>query len=364
MPDFEGRVSQVNTGFMDDRFKALAKLDPEMARRYAIGLNRGNAERLRRGPPQNPKPGETWLTGRGGFNRDDVDEVMAAATDGGKITEAEEEALMIILGSPRTFNWVGDAKEYMIKQVEDSLNQLWSSKPIEKNEAMWLLANTNHIDFVSGGDRHKGTGYHYTPADFQVIPFLIDRLKIEAWEIAPDRSYLRTSFAQAGAAGYYDRVTNEIYLLRGVSQSDRTPNFAHEATHAIQDFRNVPQVRSLAKYTEADAYIVQASVALERGTPYKQPGRPETVATGGASKMLLTPASSRDAKWRSAFRKAYDDVVDAYATLHRSQANLLDTLESKREQGREERILKNMLKVLKGKKLKGERYRVMTLRDI
>src|SRR5690242_16114983 len=30
--------------------------------------------------------------------------------------------------------------------------------------------------------------------------------------------------------------------------------FAHEATHAIQDFRNVPQVRTKAKYTEADAY--------------------------------------------------------------------------------------------------------------
>ena len=149
MSNFEDRVNAAAALDIDDRFKALSKLDPEIAKRYVIGINPVNEERLRKRRP---------LEGFGGFAPHDVDSVLEAALGPGgrsKISKEAEEALLIILAAKTP--WKAGAKEYMIQKLEQNLKFEWSSKSIG-SEAPQLLQYTNNIEFVSQGDKYPGTG--------------------------------------------------------------------------------------------------------------------------------------------------------------------------------------------------------------
>jgi hypothetical protein len=341
MSDFEDRVNDAAGLEMNDRYKALAKLDPEIAKRYAIGVNPVNEENIRKRRP---------LEGFGGFAPHDVDSVFQAALATGgksKISKEGEEALLIILAAKTP--WKAGGKEYMIAKLEENLKFEWSSNSIG-SEAPQLLQNTNKIDFVSRGVKYQGTGLHYTPADFQLIAGLIAQNKIGAWEVPSRRSFLRIPEGQARAWGFYDPDTNDIYIVSKLSSRDRQCTFVHEAVNAIQDFRNLPG--TMAKYIAADGYIAQAFVALSLGSPYSQfPDRPEEVATGGASKLLRSPVRSRDDKWKRNFQKAYDEVVDACETLRGTQAanEVVNMLEDRQGQDAETALVKKVLADLKRK---------------
>lgn len=341
MSNFEDRVNAAAVLEIDGRYKALAKLDPEIARRYVIGINPVNEARLKKRRP---------LEGFGGFAQHDVDSVLEAALGSGgnsNISKEDEEALLIILAAKTP--WKAGAKEYMIDKLEKNLKFEWSSKSIG-NEAPQLLKFTNTIDFVSRGDKHHGTGYHFTPTDFQLVAGLIAKNKIGAWEVSDRRTFLRIPEGQAGAWGFYDPDLNDIYIVSGLSSTDRQCTFVHVVTHAIRDFRNLPEMP--AKYIAADGYIVQAFVALSLGTPYStSPDRPEEVATGAAT-LLQTPVRSRDAAWTSKFRKAYDDVVRAVEALRGTKAanEIVNMLEDQQEQDAETALVKKVLADIKKKK--------------
>jgi hypothetical protein len=86
MSNFEDRVKDAAGLEIDGRYKALAKLDPEIAKRYVIGVNPINADRLKSNRP---------LEGFGGFAPHDVDSVLEAALGPGgksKISKEDEEA--------------------------------------------------------------------------------------------------------------------------------------------------------------------------------------------------------------------------------------------------------------------------------
>jgi hypothetical protein len=148
MSKFEDRVNAAAALEMTDRYKALANLDPEIAKRYVIGVNSVNADRLKSNRP---------LEGFGGFAPHDVDSVMEAALGpgGNKISKDSEEALLIILVAKTP--WKAGAKEYMINKLEQNLKFEWSTKSIG-SEAPQLLQYTNNIEFVSQGDKYPGTG--------------------------------------------------------------------------------------------------------------------------------------------------------------------------------------------------------------
>lgn len=363
MSDFENRVDTVSQQLIDDRFKALEKLDPELAQKYIEGVNRGNKT-----APKTARigsmatggktiPSGSMVSGFGRFSKKDVDAVLAAAFDGNgrsRITKKEEEALLIILAT-RSPRWEIGAREYMIEQIELNLKHLWSSIPINAAEAVALLKYTDTIDFVSEGDKHKGTGLHYTALDFKIVARLIGEKKIGAWEVSDKRSYLRIPAGQAGADGFQLSNADDIYIVKGLDPNTRQFYFSHEATHAIQDLSNVPRARSLAKFIEADAYIVQGFTALKRGVPYAAyPNHPEEIASVKVAPMLSTPVASRNDKWRSDFRKAYDMVVDAWvARVGASEADKLIDMtfeESKRRQKEETNLLAKMRRELKGKR--------------
>jgi len=342
MSNFEDRVNAAAALDIDDRFKALSELDPEIAKRYVIGINPVNEERLRKRRP---------LEGFGGFAPHDVDSVLEAALGPGgrsKISKEDEEALLIILAAKTP--WKAGAKEYMINKLEKNLKFEWSSKSIG-SEAPQLLKFTNKIDFVSRGDKFQGTGYHFTPTDFRLIAGLIAKNKIGAWEVSDRRTFLRIPEGQVGVWGFYDPDLNDIYIVSGLSADDRECTFVHEATHAIRDFRNLPEMP--AKFIAADGYIAQALVALSQKDPYStNPDQPEDVAYAGAAKLLQTPGRSRDAAWTGKFRKAYDDVVDAVETLRgaKSADEIVDMLEDQQEQDAETRLVKKVLADIKKKK--------------
>jgi hypothetical protein len=149
MSNFEDRVNAAAGLEMTDRYKALAKLDPEIAKRYVIGVNPINEKNLRDGRP---------LEGFGGFAPHDVDSILEPALGPGgksKISKEDEEALLIILAAKTP--WKAGAKEYMIQKLEQNLKFEWSSKSIG-SEAPQLLKFTNRVDFVSRGDKYPGDG--------------------------------------------------------------------------------------------------------------------------------------------------------------------------------------------------------------
>jgi hypothetical protein len=334
MSKFEDRVKAAAALEMTDRFKALAKLDPEIAKRYVIGVNPINAENLK-----NKRP----LVGCGGFAEHDVDSVLEAALGPGgkgKISKEDEEALLIILTAKTP--WKGRAKEYMIAKLEQNLKFEWSSKPIG-SEAPQLLQYTKGIDFIS-----PGTGFHFSPTEFQVIAGLIAQNKIGAWEVSGRRTFLHIPEGQVGAWGFYDPNLNDIYIVSGLSADDRQCTFVHLAMLAIRDFRNLPEAQ--AKYIAADGYIAQAFVALSQKDPYSTyPDRPEEVAYAEAAKLLQTAVRSRNAKWIRDFRKAYDMVVEAVVNLEGTKTanEIVDMLEDQQGQDAETALVKKVLKGLK-----------------
>jgi hypothetical protein len=340
MSNFEDRVNAAAGLEMNDRYKALAKLNPEIAKRYVIGVAPVNEKNLKNGRP---------LEGFGGFAEHDVDSVLEAALGpggNGKISKEDEEALLIILAAKTP--WKGKAKEYMIEKLERNLKFEWSSTSI-RSEAPQLLQFTNKIDFVSRGDKYPGTGHHYTPAEFKLVAGLIAKNKIGAWEVSERRTFLRIPEGQAGAWGFYDPDTNDIYIVSGLSPRDRQCTFVHNAVLAILDLRNLPGTPS--KYIAADGYIAQAFVALSLKAPYsKSSDWPEEVASRGAAK-LLQASGRRDARWNRNFRKAYDDVVDAVERLEGTKVanEIVNMLEDQQGQDAETALVKKVLAGLKGK---------------
>jgi hypothetical protein len=324
MSNFEDRVNAAAALEMTDRYKALAKLDPEIARRYVIGVSPINEKNLRGNRP---------LEGFGGFAPHDVDSIMEAALQSGgksKISKDAEEALLIILAAKTP--WKAGAKDYMIEKLEQTLKFEWSSNPIG-SEAVKLLQFTDKIDFESRGDKYPGTGYRFTPLGFQFIGGLIANGDIGAWEVSDRRSFLRIPEGQVGAWGFYDPDTDDIYIVSGLSSRDRQCTFVHVAMMAIRDILNLPDMQ--AKYIAADGYIAEAFVALAMGSPYsKFPDRPEEVASRGAAKLLRTPVKSRDKKWKDDFKQAYDKVVDAVQGV-RSADEIVKMLEDQQGQDAE-----------------------------
>jgi len=336
MSNFEQRVNAAAALEMNDRFKALAKLDLEIAKRYVVGVNPVNAENLK-----NKRP----LEGFGGFAEHDVDSVLAAAlgpSGKGKISKEAEEALVIILLAKTP--WKGRAKEYMIAKLEENLKFEWSSKSIA-GEAPQLLQFTKGLDFIS-----PGTGFHFSPTEFQIIAGLIAQNKIGAWEASGRRTFLQIPEGQVGAWGFYDPNLNDIYIVSGLTADDRQCTFVHLATLAIRDFRNLPEAK--AKHIAADGYIAQAFVALSQKDPYSTyPDRPEEVAYAQAAQLLQKSVRdrSRDKTWKPNFQKAYAKVVDAVVNLKGTKTadEIVDMLEDQQGQDAETALVKKVLKGLK-----------------
>ena len=336
MPNFEQRVNAAAALQMNDRFKALAKLDLEIAKRYVVGVNPVNAENLKQNRP---------LEGFGGFAEHDVDSVLEAAlgpSGKGPISKESEEALVIILLAKTP--WKGRAKDYMIDKLEQNLKFELSSKSIA-GEAPQLLQFTTGLDFIS-----PGTGFHFSPTEFKIIAGLIAQDKIGAWEASGRRTFLQIPEGQVGAWGFYDPKSNDIYIVSGLSADDRQCTFVHLATLAIRDFRNRPEAK--AKYIAADGYIAQAFVALSQKDPYSTyPDRPEEVAYAQAAKLLQKPVRdrSKDKTWKRDFEKAYAKVVDAVVNLKGTKTadEILDMLEDQQGQDAETALVKKVLKGLK-----------------
>jgi hypothetical protein len=183
--------------------------------------------------------------------------------------------------------------------------------------------------------------------DYQLIAGLIAKNKIGAWEASDRRTFLRiVPEGQAGAWGFYDPDTNDIYIVSGLSPINRQCVFVDQAMHAIRDFRNLPE--TLAKYIAADGYIGQAFVALALRAPPTSPDGPEDVAFRGAAKLLQTPLRSRDAAWTRKFREAYDELVEAVEALGgtKDADEIVDMLEDQQEQDAEKALVKVLVQSL------------------
>jgi hypothetical protein len=339
MSTFEDRVNAAASLDIDPRFRALAKLSPDIARQYVIGINPINKENLDQHRP---------LEGFGGFADHDVDDLIAIAKShagSGAIDKNDEEALVIILAAKTP--WKGTAKQHLIDSLEKLLKNEQATSSIASSVPQ-LLALTNQLDFEGRGNNYKGTLFHYTPLEFQLVKALVADGDLGAWTVADLRSYHYLPEGKSGAWGFYDPDSDDIYLIDSLASRDQQCTFVHLAVNAILDFRNAAAMP--AKFVAADGYIAQAFVADALGQPYSFKGnRPENVAAAGASSMLQTPLGQRDKDWWTDFKDAYDDVVEAVVRLRggKESSIVLDMLEDQKEQDRESAVVKKVLAKMK-----------------
>ena len=115
------------------------------------------------------------------------------------------------------------------------------------------MGTVSFINFVS-----PGSGLTYAPSGYIAIQQLITRRAIIVLEVKISGLEQK---ADLPIRAQYRSDINKLFVYQSLTPAEETVTVVHECTHAIQDWRNV---RSLMKFTEADAFIAGAIADLSR----------------------------------------------------------------------------------------------------
>jgi hypothetical protein len=179
-------------------------------------------------------------------------------------------------------------------RMEIAAEPLTDLTPIYNCLGMGTLAS---INFVS-----PGTGLTYAPGRYLAIRRLIELGKITVLEVK--LSGLEQK-ADLPVKANYRTDKNQLYVYQSQTPVQRIVAVVHECTHAIQDWQNV---RSMMRFTEADAFIAGTVVDIARGTDTLAFTNLITQKAVVAARQVLDgPAVLTNASWTS----AYTGVVNA-----------------------------------------------------
>ena len=148
--------------------------------------------------------------------------------------------------------------------------------------------------------RSPKTGLTYGPESYLAIQQLIATSKILVLEV-------RTGGVSSKMpnTALYQSNSNRLFIYDSLSRDAQAMTIVHEATHAIQDWRNVGTIH---KYAEADAYIAGAVADHATGSGKQSLSNPIfDVAYRTAQLVIDGAAVSGNAAWTG----AYEDVVAA-----------------------------------------------------
>jgi hypothetical protein len=217
-----------------------------------LKLDRGIAERWKARARDNPKHKLT---------PDDIDAICLPLAKGQTaIQERQAAALMELLGSAEftpnalielaVFVQIADEDLGLFRAGADPLVTADELKFVNDAFGMGVIGSINF--------KSPQTGLSYSPESYLAIQQLIAKSKIIVLQIRT-----KGLSAMMRNIGVYTSNSNWLYLYDSGSPGDQTMTIVHEATHAFQDWRNV---KTIHKYSEADAYIAGAAADRATGT--------------------------------------------------------------------------------------------------
>lgn len=178
--------------------------------------------------------------------------------------------------------------------------------------------------------RSPGTLITYTPADYLSVRELIADKKISVFE-AKTGGMTFISLLK----GYYKERTNEFVLFEFADPVVRHSFVVHEATHAIQDWKDASIKNSL--HAEADAFIA-AAIAEFAMTGKHSTDPNEKVAADAAKLALEKRVSWHSLEWEGAYyavvgmvKKFYDQKGPAVYTEQINEAEYYKPILSRQE---------------------------------
>lgn len=215
------------------------------------------------------------------------------------ITTKEAGALVLLIDR-RVFS-VDAAKhlaERLSKEGADAIQRgatqlKKGSKELDRFNHALDLHTVRHIDFWS-----PATNHFYRPLHYVAISQLIDSGAITVWSM--DTAGLSQRF-RLGSSGEYVPSSNR-FIMDVDNLSDRVV-IVHEATHAIQDWRDMS---SAIAYLEADAYVAEAVVTADFNlTAWMSREVKWAVDRGLPDLVFDKKAVQGNADWKD----AYEDLV-------------------------------------------------------
>jgi len=269
-------------------------------------------------------------------------EIFRKATDGKKITPDEAEAIALIIKEDRL---AASAKEALKKEIKKKKELLYKGarRDLEGNELNdvygALKEGSPAIDFKS-----PATKLHYLPTHYHVIQRMIKAERIDVYEI--DARGLNSAAGLGGAVYRYKQ--NELAVYKKVGEAAHGPFWqslvVHEATHAIQDWRDLKD--SEVRYIEADAYTAQALACYCLGHDASRSNKPLAAAYKGTAKLLVISNMASD---HPQFEDAYDELVEVISNteLYASKAEDERDFSDDRKGSSEKKIFKRLHRKLK-----------------
>jgi hypothetical protein len=143
------------------------------------------------------------------------------------------------------------------------------------------------------------TGLSYDPSSYLTIREIIVQKKIFVIQLN-----LAGLAVLAKMQGEYASTADILFIYNGLSPTARSITIVHEATHAIQDWRDVG---GMSAHIEADAFIAE-SVAANVLTGDSLDDAAVRVAAFKAGQLVIDGKATGSNK---AWLTAYDNVVDA-----------------------------------------------------
>jgi hypothetical protein len=230
----------------------------------------------------------------------DVDFIVGPVFKG-RITERQGQALVAIFEVSRfTLAALARLQQIVTKAMNaDNLNLV----PMVTEADLLPYMKALSRDVVSQIMYNSpGTGITYTPYDYLVIRDLISTDRIPVFEARVGG----LSKVQLGAAAVYN-TTKERIVVYEHNASDklaRAMTIVHEATHVIQDWRDLP---SLIHHEETDAAIAESVVEqVLKGTVLGIDDDPVTVA---AQYVIRKQTDKSNGAWLKAYKRAVEETA-------------------------------------------------------
>jgi hypothetical protein len=214
------------------------------------------------------------------------------------ITEGQTKAIAkLVLDGEWTPEGLGAVQVYIEIGVDAGLFQNGGEVLVTPDE---FKPVTNALGAGMTGKiafKSPGSNFSYLPGHYQAIQDLIAKSKIFVLEV---RMHHLDTFAKITTAGEYHSDANHLYMFAGRTPAVNAMMIVHEATHAIQDWQDIPAKN---KHAEADAFIAGAIADLAQGgtATAANPGPILTPAMEAAKLVVAGKANGSDKAWTDAY---------------------------------------------------------------
>jgi hypothetical protein len=293
-------------------YEKLKRAEPTVAEAYKAAV-KGNeidiaalkAIMLKIVDPNGPK---------GGDISPEEAEALVLIIDSGELKPGTKTALLEALSKNRAFESILNGSGVELKPDDKELTSFHS---------VFAIKYTGNLKFYS-----KGTNLTYSPMQYQAVAQLVKDGKIKVVKVMD-----HGLSARSGADCMYVAPINTFFFFQHAGEADyfsHAPTIVHEATHAVQDWFDVP-AEVTTRFVEADAYIAQATVDPNMQADAKLKAAADFVRKGTATKG--------NKAWEGAY-EAVAGLIDKHPLYKARAADPVKMAEGKDEKTEFEKVIK------------------------